>query len=139
METSSKSTRRRRNSRDIEAAEDHHHPHDAIQGEGAPNTNAYTHEDCHHGEGDNETAEDEHKLETDDILDYAIEYRMRGGYPPGLTKDKKRAVRKRAQAISVEDGEVYIQRKKNKVCLTISVLVFTINQIKYTVKYNVIL
>lgn len=115
METSSKSARRRRNSRDIEAAvhdeaKDHHHPYDAIQGEGAPNTNTYTHKNCHHEEGDNETAEDEHKLDADNILNYVIEYRMRGGYPPGLTKDKKRAVRKRAQAISVKDGEVYIQR-----------------------------
>ena len=77
METTSKSAR----SRDIEAAvhEDHHHSYDTIQG--APNTNAYTHEDCHYEEGD-ETAEDEHKLDTDDILNYAIiEYHMRGGYP----------------------------------------------------------
>ena len=102
METTSKSARRPRNSRDIEAAileeaEGHHHPYDVIQGEGAPNTNTYTHEDCHHEEGDNETAEDEHKLDTDDILNYAIiEYHTRGGYPQGLTKDKKRAVRKRA-------------------------------------------
>ena len=55
--------------------------------------------------------------ETDNILDYAIEYRMTGSYPPGLTKDKKRSVRKRAQAISVEEGEVYTQRKNNKVRL----------------------
>ena len=55
------------------------------------------------------------RQETDNILEHAIEYLMKGAYPPGLTKDKKRAVRKRAQTISVEEGEVYIKRKKNKV------------------------
>ena len=79
-----------------------------------PKTTAHINEDRHQGE-DIREADDEQ--ETDNILDYAIEYRMTGSYPPGLTKDKKRSVRKRAQAISVEEGEVYIQRKKNKVCL----------------------
>ena len=49
------------------------------------------------------------------LLDFAIEYCMHGSYPPGLTKDKKRAVRKRAKSVSVENGEVFIKRKKNKV------------------------
>ena len=59
--------------------------------------------------------EDEHQ-EADNILEHAIEYCMTGSYPPGLTKDKKRAVRKRARAVTVENGEVYLQRRKNKVC-----------------------
>ena len=54
---------------------------------------------------------------TDEIIDYAIEYCISKGYPPGLSKDKKRAVRKRAKVISVVDGEVYIQRRTNKVCI----------------------
>ena len=54
---------------------------------------------------------------TDEIIDYAIEYCISKGYRPGLSKDKKRAVRKRAKLISVVDGEVYIQRKTNKVCI----------------------
>ena len=33
----------------------------------------------------------------DDILDLAIEYAVRGCYKDGLSKDKKRAVRKRAK------------------------------------------
>ena len=86
-----------------------------MDGGGEPKTTAYTDEDRHQ-EGHHEAAEDEHQEpETDNVLDYAIEYRMRGSYPPGLSKDKKRAVRKRAQAISVEDGEVYLQKKKSKV------------------------
>ena len=63
-----------------------------------------------------EDEEDVEQLETENVLDYAIEYKMKGAYPPGLTKDKKRAVRKRAQTICIEEGEVYIWRKKNKVC-----------------------
>ena len=64
-----------------------------------------------------DTDSDTERQETDNILEHAIEYSMKGAYPPRLTKDKKRAVRKRAQTISVEEGEVYIKRKKNKVGL----------------------
>ena len=55
------------------------------------------------------------------ILEHAIDYcltgsyRLTGSYPPGLSKDKKRAVRKRAKAVTVVKGEVYLQRRKNKV------------------------
>ena len=52
----------------------------------------------------------------DCILDFAIEYAISGTYPPGLTKDKKRAVRKRAQTIVVEKGEVFLKKKSGKVC-----------------------
>ena len=45
----------------------------------------------------------------DNILDYAIEYKLSGTYPP---KEKKRAVRKRA---IVDNGEIYVQRKKGRV------------------------
>ena len=69
----------------------------------------------HHQQDD--TDSDIERQETDNILEHAIEYLMKGAYPPGLTKDKKRAVRKRAQTISVEEGEVYIKRKRNKVGL----------------------
>ena len=51
----------------------------------------------------------------DRILDYAIEYKLYGRYPEGLSKDKKRAVRKRMKCLTVENGEVYIERKKSKV------------------------
>ena len=58
--------------------------------------------------------DDEHQ-EADNILEHAIDYCMTGSYPPGLSKDKKRAVRKRAKALTVVKGEVYLQRRKNKV------------------------
>ena len=38
----------------------------------------------------------------DELLEYAIYYSEKGFYPEGLTKDKKRAVRKKAKSISVE-------------------------------------
>ena len=54
-----------------------------------PKTITHINEDRHQGE-DIREAEDEQ--ETDNTLDYAIEYRMTGSYPPGLMKDKKRSI-----------------------------------------------
>ena len=128
MESSNK-PRRRRN--ELTEEDRHHNTTDHGRQEAENSHERTTHEDrgqeTNHEEaedrqqepGDNEGVEDEHQdadQGVDNILDYAIEYRMRGTYPPGLSKDKKRAVRKRAQVIVVEEGEVYIQRKKNKVC-----------------------
>ena len=70
-------------------------------------------------DGEQREIDEEHQ-EADNILEHAIEYCMTGSYPPGLTKDKKRAVRKRAKAVTVENGEVYLQRRKNKVCTLLS-------------------
>ena len=55
----------------------------------------------------------------DEILDFAIEYRTTGLYPEGLNANKKRAVRKRATAIIVDQGEVFL-KKKHKVRLYIT-------------------
>ena len=52
-------------------------------------TPAHINENRHQEE---DIREADHGEETDNILDYAIEYRMTGSYPPGLTKDKKRSV-----------------------------------------------
>ena len=113
-------------------AQDHqdaeNHQDDAID-EGRTGTAAsHTAEDAkdHHQEDDNVE-----QLETDNILDYAIEYKMKGAYPPGLTKDKKRAVRKRAQTICIEEGEVYILRKKNKVCNNVCLVCLRSTQYYY--------
>ena len=65
--------------------------------------------------------EDEH------ILEHWIKYCMMGSYPPGLTKDKKRAVRKRARAVTVENGEIYLQWRKYKVCTLLIYLVCQLN------------
>ncbi len=45
---------------------------------------------------------DKAKSGADEILEYAIQYAEDGSYPPKLTKDKKRAVRKRAALLTVE-------------------------------------
>ena len=55
------------------------------------------------------------------ILDSAIEYKLSGTYPPSLTKDKKRAVRKRVGTLIADNGEIYVQRKKGRVKVVTSV------------------
>ena len=49
------------------------------------------------------------------LLEYAIFYSENGMYPDGLSKDKKRAVRKKAKSISIELGEVFKKKKNKKV------------------------
>ena len=49
------------------------------------------------------------------LLDDAIEFKITGHYPDGLTKDQKRSVRRKAQTIFVEHGEVLIKKKRGKV------------------------
>ena len=39
------------------------------------------------------------------LLDDAMEFKMTGHYPDGLTKDQKRSVGRKAQTIFVEHGE----------------------------------
>ena len=53
--------------------------------------------------------------EVDPILELAIRYKLRRSYPPGLTKENKRAVRKRASTIIVNKGEVLLKRKGRQV------------------------
>ena len=53
--------------------------------------------------------------EQEDIIDWAIAYRTSGSYPRLLSKDQKRAVRRRAQTIEVDNGEVYVQKLKKRV------------------------
>ena len=49
--------------------------------------------------------------EENEILDLAIEYVLHGNYPPALSKDKKRSVRKRAATLVADKGEVFLKRK----------------------------
>ena len=51
----------------------------------------------------------------DQILEYAIFYCQNGTYPDNLSKDKKRAVRKKAKSISVEREEVFVVKKNIRV------------------------
>ena len=48
-------------------------------------------------------------------MDYAIHYAINNAYPPHLTKEKKRAVRKRAATLSIDSGEVFLKRKNKRV------------------------
>ena len=59
----------------------------------------------------------------DRILDLAIHYALNNNYPvtAELTKDQKRAVRKRAATLLVEKGEVYLEKKERKVKVISSV------------------
>ena len=62
-----------------------------------------------------ETADGQETNSVDEILEHAIRYAQDGSYPPNLTKDKKRAVRKRAALLIVDKGEVFFTRGKAKV------------------------
>jgi len=63
---------------------------------------------------DNDLLEKDKK--EDRILDCAIHYVLiNKTYPCELQKDKKRAVRKRAATLVLEDGEVFVQQKNRKV------------------------
>ena len=53
--------------------------------------------------------------EQEDIIDWAIAYRTSRSYPRLLSKDQKRAVRRRALTIEVDNGEVYVQKQKKRV------------------------
>ena len=59
--------------------------------------------------------EEENSPPEDPILDLAIEYKLSGSYPTELTKDKKRAVRKRAATLIADNGEIYVERKNRRV------------------------
>ena len=49
------------------------------------------------------------------LVEFAIEYATSGVYPSGLSKDKKRAVRRKAGTLVVEQGEVFLQRRQGRV------------------------
>ena len=53
--------------------------------------------------------------EQEDIIDWAIAYSTSRSYPRLLSKDQKRAVRRRALTIEVDNGEVYVQKQKKRV------------------------
>ena len=54
-------------------------------------------------------------LEEENVLDLTIEYLLKRQYPPGLSKNKKRSIRKKAASIVVEAGEVFLKKKEKKV------------------------
>ena len=65
-------------------------------------------------------SDDESSVQQDEEIDrisveLAVEYAVRRSYPPGLTKEKKRAVRKRASTLVVDKGEVFLKKKGRQV------------------------
>ena len=65
-----------------------------------------------------ERAEEEpnqEQAEDDPILDLAIEYVVNSAYPTGISKEKKKAMRKRAAKLLVEDGDAFLRKKNRKV------------------------
>ena len=51
----------------------------------------------------------------DHILDFTIEYKQSGTYPPALTKEKKKVIRKRAESLIADIGDIYVERKNRRV------------------------
>ena len=70
--------------------------------------------------GDEETEAKKTNGAGDEILEYAVQYAQDGSYPLNLTKEKKRAVRKRAALLRVDKGEVFFNRGERKVKVVIS-------------------
>ena len=58
--------------------------------------------------------EDEVSENNDSILEPAIDYALHHGYPQGLSKERKRAVRRRASTLEVDKGEVFFEKEREK-------------------------
>ena len=66
------------------------------------------------------TMAESNSKKADKIPEYAIQDAKDGSYPPELTKEKERAVRKRAALLTVDKGEVSFNSGKTKVIVIIS-------------------
>jgi len=56
----------------------------------------------------------------EDLLDFAINYKLKGSYPDNTSKDRKRAIRKRAKNLITDKGEIFLMRKTNRVKIVTS-------------------
>ena len=56
----------------------------------------------------------ENDSEHDEILDAAITYKTDGTYPCNSSKDRKRAIRKRAERLEIVKGELFFLKKNGK-------------------------
>ena len=43
----------------------------------------------------------------DELLDFAIKYKIKGSYPDDASKDRKRAIRKRAKNLIADKVEIF--------------------------------
>ena len=64
---------------------------------------------------EDEVSEEFQEENNDPILELAIDYALHHGYPQVLSKERKRAVRKRASTLEVDKGEVFLKRKGRRV------------------------
>ena len=74
--------------------------------------------------------EAEERKEGDLILELAIQCVQDGTYPPSLSKDKKRAVRKRAATLYIDKGEVFLNHGvcvSTFIIITVTLIFITIN------------
>ena len=58
---------------------------------------------------------------SEELLELAIDYIVSSQYPPGLDKAKKRAIRRREATLTIEKGEVFVERRGRKVKVIITV------------------
>ena len=52
--------------------------------------------------------------ECNEVLDAAITYKTDGTYPSNSSKDRKRAIRKRAERLEIIKGELFFVKKNGK-------------------------
>ena len=68
---------------------------------------------------ENEIQDQEDQEDQFGVLDAAIEYKLKGFYPEGLTVDQKCSARRKAKSIPVEHGEV-LKRERCALALSYS-------------------
>jgi len=56
----------------------------------------------------------------EDLLDFAIKYKLKGSYLDNTSKDRKRAIRKRAKNLATDKGEIFLMRKTSRVKIVMS-------------------
>ena len=61
--------------------------------------------ECEEVDDDDNVAEN--SADHDEILDAAITYKIDGTYPCNSLKDRKRAIRKRAERLEMDKGELF--------------------------------
>ena len=66
---------------------------------------------------------DQDDKKADELLDYAIDYKLKGTYPSyrHVSKDRKRTIRKRAQNLIEDKGEIFILRRSKCVKIVTSI------------------
>ena len=64
---------------------------------------------------DKDSVQEIEETDNDYILELVVDYAICCSYPPGLLKDKKRAVRKRAATLIVDNRKVFLRWKGRRV------------------------